>query len=127
MYARTSEAHADVPPREPDIMKEVARRVVAKRAIFVRFYFPFRLDEASKSVGPGVQLWKDLFVTRQIFCLIVAVDFVFSKFHVLPQRSGKLHPTIPALPHQLRIKYRARFRTVPAQDRNNVCEDRSGA
>ena len=99
MYARTSEAHADVPPREPDIMKEVARRVVAKRAIFVRFYFPFRLDEASESVGPGVQLGKNLFVTRQIFCLIVAVDFVFSKFHVLPQRIGNFHAAIPALPH----------------------------
>ena len=99
MYLRTSEAHADVPLREPDIMKEVARRVVAKCAIFVRFYFPFRLDEASESVGPGVQLAKNLFVTRQIFCLIIAVDFVFSKFHVLPQRIGNFHAAIPALPH----------------------------
>src|SRR4051812_40712781 len=92
MYARTSEALADVPPRELDIMKEVARRVVAKRAIFVRFYFPFRLDEASESVGPGLQLGKNLFVTRQIFCLIVAVDFVFPNSTYCHSASGPSTP-----------------------------------
>ena len=35
-------------------------RLVAKRAIFVRFYFPFCLHEAGESVGPSVQFWKHL-------------------------------------------------------------------
>src|SRR6266850_1817200 len=100
MYTRTSGAHADLPPRESNIAKKVRRRFVAKRPIFIRYYFPFRLDEAGKSVGPGVQLCEGILVTRQIFRLVVAVRFVFSKFNVLPQRVWNFHAAVLALPHQ---------------------------
>ena len=84
-------------------MKQVARRLVAKRPILARLYVAFRFDEAGKPVGPGVQFRKHLFVTWQIFGLIVTVRFVFSKFHVLPQRIGNFDAAIPALLHQRRV------------------------
>ena len=100
---------------------EMARRFVAKRAIFVRFYFAFRLDEAGESVSPSVQFWKHPFVTRQIFGLIVAVRFVFSKLNVVAIAHRELPRRHTCIATPAARNCRGRFRTVPAQDRNNVC------
>src|SRR4029434_1001492 len=70
-----------------------------------RVYFPLRFDETGEPVCPGVQFREHLFVTRQIFCLIVAVYLIFSKSHVLPQCIGNFHATISTLPHQWRVPF----------------------
>src|ERR1044071_3440663 len=100
MYTRTSEAHTDVPPRESNVGQKMTGWLVAKRTVFFGLFFPFRFHEVCESISPGIQFRKHLFVTRQMFCLVVAICFVFSKFYIFPERIRNFHSAIPALPHQ---------------------------
>src|SRR4051812_1226037 len=93
-------AHSDITPRELHVAKKMARRFVAEGAIFARRDFSFATDEIGKARRPRLQFEERLFVSRQMFGLIVAVFLALPEFDVMPELVGNFDSAIAALPDQ---------------------------
>src|SRR4051812_26856284 len=92
--------HAHVAICELHVAQEMAGRLIAEGAVFVRLDLAFLPNECCKAIGPRVDLLERVAVPRQVLRLVVAVFPALPETAIAPQLRGPFDPAVTALPDQ---------------------------